>query len=329
MKLNYKILWIDDQIEDIINLGIKDDIQEHLENLEFGVTIDCYETRDIAEEKLKKNKYDLILSDYNIGQDENMGDALVEWIRRNEIFTEVLFYSVQRNFEQTLSGTDRISYFGLYEDEAYKEFKEKVFWLIKQTVLKFEELTPMRGLVMAETSILDSKVENILSDYFTVDNSERDKLRKEILEKIENSLLGNFSKNEGFNRGLLTLKLSGKSSSDIVKSRTYDASKKARTVENLIQLHGMAENENFIDFFAKYEKDVIETRNKLAHARSEIIDEIEWLIINDGDAEKYDAEACKEIRKCLKKYSDCLDELHTVVSDKVQEIVNENERNPA
>ena len=54
-------------------LGVKDDLEEYLDNLEFISTIDCYKTRTIAEEKLKKTKYDLILSDYNIGEDNNKG----------------------------------------------------------------------------------------------------------------------------------------------------------------------------------------------------------------------------------------------------------------
>ncbi len=314
MKLNYKILWIDDQIEDIISLGVKDEIQEFLETLEFLPTIDCYQTKLLAEEKLRKSKYDLIVSDYNIGEDEDKGNILIDWIRKEEIFTEVLFYSAQRDFEKTLTGTDRISYFGLYNDEAYRGFKEKVCSLIQQTVYKFEELTPMRGLVMAETSILDSKIENILSNYFLINNEEREKLGETILKKIEDSMLGNFKKNEGFDKKFLTLKLRSKSSSEIVKSRVYDANKKARTIEDLIKLNGLEKKEGFSDFFSNYEKDVLEIRNKLAHAKSEVIDDVEWLIVDEGEPEKYGTEECKEIRKCLKKYSKCLDELQVLIS---------------
>jgi len=323
MKLKYKILWIDDQMDDILSIGTKDDIQDYLKELEFEPTIDCYETRAIAEEKLTQYQYDLILSDYVIGAGENRGNYLIEWIRSNGIFTEVLFYSAEKDFEKALVKTDRISYFSLVGDEGYREFKQKVYWLIDQTVRKFEELTPMRGLVMAETSSLDSKVENILADYFLPDDKETDKLKEKILKKIEDSLLSNFTKNEKFQTELLALKLRDKSAYEIVKGRVYDASKKAWTIEKLIKLNKLEEKDGFSSFFENYKKDVLDLRNNLAHARSEIIDDIEWLIVDGGDPEKYGAEECKEIRKCLRKYSTNLDELHQIVSLNSQKIIDE------
>ena len=111
MKLNYKILWVDDKIESIISLGIKDHIQNHLENLEFITTIDCYETSKLAEEIIKKTKYDLILSDFEVDEGEQKADALIKTIRSFEIFTEVLFYSGLPGFNQSMIGVDRISFF--------------------------------------------------------------------------------------------------------------------------------------------------------------------------------------------------------------------------
>lgn len=309
MKLTYKILWVDDLIKDLISNGTKDDIQEHLEQLEFQVTIDCYETRELAEDKLNNATYDLILSDYNIGSEENNGDKLVEWIRSKKIFTEVLFYSAQQDFENALIGQDRISYFALYNDEGYKGFKEKVFELIGQTVRKFEELTPMRGFVMAETSILDSKVEELLTEYFSVENEDAAKMRETVLKKIRDSLLGNFRKPADFDLTPLTLKIGEKSSAEIVKERVFDASKKARCVGDLIAERGLSDKPDFQDFFENYNADVLAIRNKLAHARSDVVDDIECLIVDGDVPEKYDAERCKEIRKSLKKYSYCLDQL--------------------
>ena len=91
MKLNYKILWVDDKIDSIISLGIKDYIQEHLESLEFITSIDCYETAKLAEKIIKQTKYDLILSDFEVDEDDQKADVLIRKIRSYDIFTEVLF----------------------------------------------------------------------------------------------------------------------------------------------------------------------------------------------------------------------------------------------
>jgi hypothetical protein len=307
MKLFYKILWIDDNIEEFISLGIKDEIQAHLEDLEFITTIDCFETSTLAKEKLqyhKSNYYDLIVSDYNIDNGDK-GDVLIKKLREYEIFTEVLFYSAVADFNQTTIGIDRISYFSLQGDEGYRGFRNKLTALIDQTVNKLQELPSIRGLVMGETSVLDSAVENILSEFFTDDNVECEKIKESILKKIEQSLKSNFNSQN-------KLKLRSKTIKEIIKSRIFDASKKARTVEELIVLKNL-KNEIFENFYNNYFNDVIETRNKLAHAKSEIIDEVEYLIIDGDEPEKYDSERCKEIRKNLKKYSELLSELYRII----------------
>jgi len=108
------------------------------------------------------------------------------------------------------------------------------------------------------------------------------------------------------------------------RSALGDASKKARTIEDLIKLNSLDNEEGFANFFESYKKDVIDLRNNLAHARSEVIDDMEWLIVDGGDPEKYGSEECKEIRKCLKKYSDNLEKLHQIVSANAQKIIDEN-----
>src|SRR5690606_29259589 len=104
MKLHYKILWIDDNIEEFIELGIRDELFAFLELKGFEPIIDCFEETSPAIANLQREKYDLILSDYNIDEKENrkeyQGDYLINFIREKEIFTEVLFYSAQANFNE-------------------------------------------------------------------------------------------------------------------------------------------------------------------------------------------------------------------------------------
>ena len=167
----------------------------------------------------------------------------------------------------------------------------------------------MRGFVMAETSILDSKVENLLSDYFSLDNNDTKEMRESILTKISESLLGNFRKPAGFDTAPLTLKIAEKPSVEMVRERVFDANKKARCVGDLILKKGLSEEPDYKDFFNNYKRDVLDIRNKLAHARSDVVDDVECLIVDGDVPEKYDADRCKEIRKSIKKYSDCLDHL--------------------
>lgn len=304
MKMNYKILWIDDNIEDYIDMGIKAEFILYLENLGFIPTVDTSEDGAKAEESLKVNKYDLILSDYNIDEkvNEKQGDVLIQKIRDGGVFTEILFYSAQSNFDEIAKNLyrDRVSFFSLVEDEGMKEFRVRVYRLIELTIAKLQELNSIRGLVMSETSELDNTVIDILSSLFSGENAEAKELREYIIVAVTKSVAGNSKRAE-------TLK--ELSNSDILKERIFDSDKKARAIGKLIELKKLDKTEPFIDFYKNYKVDVLDTRNDLAHAKSDVIDNVEYLIVSRKDGEhpeKIDQEACIHIRKNLRKHSDTL-----------------------
>jgi len=306
MKMNYKILWIDDQIEDYIEMGIKSEFIAFLENLGFIPTVDTFEDGAKAEDAIKATKYDLILSDYSIDEKRKervkQGDVLIQKIRDGGVFTEVLFYSGQANFDTIAKNLyrDRVSFFSLIGDEGMKEFRVRVYKLIELTIAKLQELNNVRGLVMSETSELDNTVIDILNSFFTGENQEAEELRKYIILAVIKSVAGNSKRAETLNE---------LSNSDILKERIFDSDKKARTIGKLLELKKLDKTEPFIDFYKSYKKDVLDTRNDLAHAKSDVIDGIEYLIVSRKDGmhpEKFDQESCIKIRKNLRKHSDVL-----------------------
>jgi hypothetical protein len=301
MKLNYRILWIDDQIEDYIDMGIKTELETYIESLGFLPTIECFENGTLAEESIRNVKYDLILSDYNIQGGDEQGDVLIQNIRDGGVFTEVLFYSAQSDFDTIAKNLyrDRVSFFSLIGDESFKGFKAKAFRLIEHTVSKLQELNSIRGLVMAETSELDNSVEEILFSCLSKDDDIAEKLKTYICNIVKKSCNDNSKSAEKFCT-LDTL--------DFVKSRLFDADKKSRSINKLIDMLGI-EDENLNSFYDNYKKDVLNTRNDLAHAKSDVIDGIEYLVVSrkDGDMPvKFDQEHCVGIRKNLRTYSERL-----------------------
>ncbi len=311
MKLNYKILWIDDNIEDIIDLGIKDELISFVESKEFIATIDCFEDTKTAIAKLESEKYDLILSDYNIDEkeqnEEKQGDYLINQIRQNDIFTEVLFYSSDSNFKEIAMKLyqDRVSFFSLLNDVSYKEFKNKTFKLIDLTITKLEELNNIRGLVMSETSELDNTLEDILHNFLSKGDGNSSKLREYIIEKIIKSCSDNLDDAN---------KLSELDNNSLLKIRIFDSTKKSMSLNKICKLLKL-EGESYSKFHDNYYKDVIETRNDLAHAKSDTIDGIEYLIISRKDGEhpiKFNQEHCVQIRRKLRKHSELLKSIREI-----------------
>lgn len=300
MKLHYNILWIDDQMEQLLESNIKPGIEAYLEGLGFDHRIDCYENKEKVEERLKTEKYDLILSDYNIEDGGEQGDVLIRNIREGGVFTEVLFYSARPNFVDIAKNTiwsDRLSFFSMTGRNAYKDFTEKVIWLIGQTVSKLQELNSIRGLVMAQTSGLDNIVEEIIASFLSLENEDSEKLKTYILGIIKESCQSNLTSSE---------KLHKLDCHGLVKCRIFDADKKSRTINKVLEMKNLSSDDPFKDFYKNYKEDVLDKRNDLAHAKSEVIDGIEYLIISRKDGErpeKFDQEKCIEIRKNLKKHA--------------------------
>ena len=66
MKLEYKILWLDDKIDDFIDDGYLEEIEEHLIDEEFNPFIDKTNNQQDFYTYLNKNNYDLILTDFHL-----------------------------------------------------------------------------------------------------------------------------------------------------------------------------------------------------------------------------------------------------------------------
>jgi hypothetical protein len=308
MKLNYKILWIDDQIEDYIEMGIKSELETYIDTLGFIPTVECFENGNVAEQSIKTIKYDLILSDYNIEGANEQGDILIQKIRDGGVFTEVLFYSAQPDFDTIAKNLyrDRVSFYSLIGDESFKGFREKAYKLIDHTVSKLQELNNIRGLVMSETSELDNTLEDILHNFLSKGDSNSGKLRDYIIEKIIKSCSDNLDEAN---------KLSELDNISLLKTRIFDSAKKSMSLNKVCKLLKL-EGENYSKFHENYLKDVIETRNDLAHAKSDTIDGIEYLIITRKDGEhpiKFNQEHCVQIRKNLRKHSELLKSIREII----------------
>ncbi len=304
MSLKYNILWVDDKIENLLDPDIstlKNDIENYLEELGYIPSIQTFEDITSAKEKLFQTNFDLILSDYNM--DGGNGDVLIKEIRDGNIYTEVLFYTAQTQIEDIAKSlfADRVSFYNINaEDRNNQEFKTKIVWLIDQTLKKLQELNAVRGLVMAETSRLDRIIEDIIINYFNSENGNKETLKNYILKIIKKSLKDNFSGDE--------LTVSSKTDIEIVTSRVFTANLKSRTINKLIKMNKLETNFTHDN----YDKEVIKLRNELAHAKSEIKDGKEILIVEkkeEVEEKEFRQEDIVEIRKNILKYDKILKEL--------------------
>lgn len=314
MSLQYNILWVDDKKDNYQTLEIDKELIKYLTNLFFEPHIYMYETVEEAEQYMNDRKYDVIFSDFNISENKNGKDFITD-IRKKNINTEILFYTAQKNSLEI--DFDRISFLRLESDTAYDELKNKMISVIDLTIEKISELINLRGLVMAEVSELDNKMEQLISDYFLiVNNEERTKRRKVfddmILQHIEDKTKDKL-RSVDCTIKTCQLKLKNKEISKIIQSIDFDSSYKAYAIDCIMKevSYSFAQG-NFKDV---YIAEINQKRNDLAHSYSEIENGEEILVTKKHGNVKFTKDKIANIRRDIKKYNSVFDELAKLITE--------------
>jgi hypothetical protein len=295
VKLDYKILWLDDKIHEFIDDEFVNEIKEHLVEEEFNPIIDTTDNQEEFNEFLD-DSYDLILTDFHLNEtgDKNQvnGDTIVNEIRETNVFTEILFYTAKADLEGSLSW-DRISFLQTEHlpDDHHEEVIKKVKFLIDLTVKKFQDIIVMRGMIMHETSLLDEQKLDILKKYIA------DNRNIEQIKLLKTSLLSDLTEhfNEKSNK-IEKCKNSDKMMKNIIKDNVlFTASYKIQALEFILNILGQD------DFSNDYKEEIIGIRNKFAHV--ELLEDESgrrYFKGKDGGI-TFDDVLCKKIRKNITK----------------------------
>ncbi|HIP34015.1 MAG TPA: response regulator [Bacteroidia bacterium] len=308
MKLDYRILWLDDKINDFIDDEHVDDIKKHLKDEEFNPIIDVTDKQDEFYNYLENNDYDLILTDFHLNEKAINkginGGEIVETVRNSKnIFTEILFYTAKATLEGSFKW-DRISFLETENlpDDHHDEVIKKVKKLIDLTINKFHDIVVMRGMIMNETSDLDNQKVELIKKFINDNNPGTvNGLKLDILREIDKHFSSKLRKVNGEWKtkpgGFINLM-----KDDFVFSASY----KIKTLGWI--LNKLFEN----DFSNEYKEEIINVRNLFAHVTLEEEKDEHGKVIRRyfkrGDM-TFDPNKCKEIRRNINKHKENLDKL--------------------
>ena len=322
MSLQYNILWVDDRKDEYQTLEIDKELENYLNDLFFEPHIYMYENVEEAEKNLSQIKYDVIFSDYNIGENKNGKDFIID-IRKLNVKAEILFYSAQEKPPAT--EMDRISFLQLQSNTAYEELKDKMKSVIALTVEKLNDLTNLRGLVMAEVSELDTMMEEIIKKYYLgkeTNSKEWLNFQKRIIAGVEKNtkkkILPKVSKTdkneekEHCVKDCFHIWSKAESIEDIISEFEFDSSKKAHTI------HIIAEEIFDYKIFtcSEYETEIIQVRNNLAHSKSVIKDGVEVLVTKKKGDIDFNQDSFIKIRRDIKKYLEIFEKIEEKIREK-------------
>ncbi|WP_293936067.1 response regulator [Sphingobacterium sp. UBA5996] len=288
MKLNYKIIWVEDKIETKPFSSLRKSIQDYLEEEFFDVQLDIAEDFDEFKKQYKDNQtYDLIITDLNLN--ESHGNQVIDYIRdEKHALTEIFFYSANSElFTTKLANSSRITFYQLDGQDYHKNLLSSVLEVIRITISKFQHIISMRGMIMHETSSLDIKMEEIVRKQLLNPNLEQE------IQPVLTSIFDNIFKNaqEKYK------KAEARKAKDILRDNVlFNSSQKVFALGAILDI---MKEDNFAN---KYNEEVILIRNQFAHCELQMsIDGTEYFKIKDKEV-KFDKDLCKKIRKDLNSF---------------------------
>lgn len=307
MKIHYKILWLDDKMDEILEDRYPDKIYTFLSDQGFEPSITPVNNEREFFEKLD-DSFDLILTDYHLNEttsNTRNGDTIIEEVRGKSIFTEIMFYSAQGDLADNFK-KDRITFFDTSKTTGnihYDKIVKKAISLIALTIRKFQHIVVMRGMIMNETSALDMQMLDIIKLALKSKEINFDELAPKIYDEL-NELYN--SKNEFVNECRKDNKFTALTKDNFVFSAEYK-------IKTLGQILGSLD---IADFSEEYKEEINFMRNKFAHAVLFKDEQTGREYFKHGESGMtFDEDLCKKIRIDIGKHRKNLDETITTLKN--------------
>ncbi len=294
MKLDYNILWIDNDLKDYIDNGSIKDVEEILTEKGFEPNIELVFDEANLDEFIDKHDYDLIISDYNL--ENTTGDVIIERIRvEKQLDTEILFYTAQteNSFKNKEEVRNRLAFIERLTFQIGRDrLMDKIEKVINLTLKKLLELNATRGLITAATSHLDVEIEDLVMILVY----EKLKLSDADISRIINHYVDDFLK---------------KSPEHFLKKynevgfknwfHRIEANRKWKIFRTLLKKIDDDAVRSFLESNKDYGKEVIDIRNKFAHAKAE--SNQQGILVLKGqfgqESFEFTEESCIKIRQDL------------------------------
>lgn len=254
MRLEFKILWFENQPDDVKTQ--REDIIEYIESVGFVPHIQMEENaanlQVLADAQELYDEYDLVVVDYDLGEPGKNGDWVAQQVRRRFGFTDIIFYSGKKPGDLRKmvcdGGIDGVYCFNR------PQLAEKLAAHIDQVVKRLSRLEAMRGLTMGVVGKCDDELRKIIhAIYLGMGSADKAKLEivfDQAVARAAESAAAAYQR-----LGKFVEKLSSRAASSGV---LYNVA--------LVGLRAYGELEVKRKKLAEYKDQVLDPRNVLGHA---------------------------------------------------------------
>ncbi|MGO4722927.1 MULTISPECIES: hypothetical protein [unclassified Inquilinus] len=265
MKLEFQLLVVDDNPSSIQNSVAL--LRDHLEV--NGFSLKCHNAADLSPKGMRTlalkdgRNFNLVAVDFNLGRSDIDGAGAAAKLRKGLRYTDMVFYSsdpgvnlLAKLAEEEVPGVFVASRDNL--DETLKGLADTV-------IGKAVDLNHMRGIAMAEVAEMDVLMEEVLEKVFGSPNDRLVATGKETLEKL---LTGEVERVEKLRGAVAKTQIL-----DIVTdSGLFSSMQRFKAINRVCKLM-KSKPTKALETFKKYESDIIQNRNTLAHAKEDMADD--------------------------------------------------------
>lgn len=300
MKLKYSILWFDDDKSQFESHDFDYLVAEiNSWGFDFDEPVYVQTTQEFIE-KAPFDDFDLIVVDYDIGENDRYGDDFIQNVRGQNIYTEIVFYTA-RGIDKLWESVKEKRLEGVFLSSA-EGIIHKVTQVAKQSVKKVVDLENMRGIVMAQVGDMDNIMKELLKVGLTqIKTSQRKAIYQSFIDQEKD-----FSKEKCREIQEFSKDRSTKRMLDLCDSSYRIWS----LVEELIKRHPDLQSFDI----SKYNKEILWPRNVLAHGVPENQKGGGQYFMHKGRKLKYSEQSAKKIRENLKKYRNIYEEMLNQIS---------------
>jgi len=183
-------------------------IKNYVEKKDLKLKLLVDETGKKFVEFLEKEIIDLFLVDQNISQ-QLKGLDIVKAIRQANDITDILFYSAIEGEEENLAKAGGYTFTEVVKG---REIARRIEQLIDKNLMKWEDVSLLRGIVISKVIDLELDVNSFFESYFKIPEARICDFRNFVLENSYNSFEGKkqtltrIVKNEGLKNATKTLR---------------------------------------------------------------------------------------------------------------------------
>ncbi|MCD0164347.1 response regulator [Deinococcus sp. 12RED42] len=255
MRIDFNVLWIDDQPESV---------RDQIETLEGDLKLEGFRLQVVSVSSLEEARahlgqdiysdcVDLILVDYHLGEGPD-GDSVIKMVKETLPYKDVIFYSAQSdNLKNLLREADVQGVYTAHRGELTDTIMAIVGVLIKKVI----DVDHARGMVMGASSSIEEMISECISEIYTSNNEKFKKDAIGILQIEADKIAKSLSKELEKIKAITDLR-------EISKyHRVYSANDRIKLLIQLIQLS--SKNLDFLGDINIYMSQTIPTRNLLGH----------------------------------------------------------------